>query len=190
MCQGSQEEARFLAAMDVFFGGATTTYVFRRGRPVQPYLDALQIEPILKFMRGRPAGASTNDPAGSNIPAPKSKTSQTDDTGATKQQRKPAEGVPEPSKAHAQAGRANSGGGADRRADATRAAASQLVRELTMKTASEATNSHIKLQVGSVVPCIHLIGRQKNIRPCCGCIPKHPWCVHATKIWGRSVTPM
>jgi hypothetical protein len=120
---GTQDEARLLAEMEVFFGGATSTYAFHRnGHSVLPYLGPLDIDAVLAFMRAGPAAAAAAIAAAS------------------------PSGI-----AAAPAGPTLAAGGAaptkDRRQDAIRAAASNLVRELSPATANVATSSHIKLQV-------------------------------------------
>lgn len=143
---GSQEEVRFLAQKEVFFGGATATYAFHRGgRKVVPYLGEMQIDPVLEFVR---AGPLASQPQTEMTPDTKQEQSQRTAAQATKNDAAQHESPQEIKQSASNMDERDEAElKADHRVDSRQAAAKNLVKALSMSTASAATKSHIKLQV-------------------------------------------
>ena len=140
---GSQEEVRFLAQKEVFFGGATATYAFHRGgRKVVPFLGEMQIDQVLEFIR---AGPLTSQPE--THTAASTKQEQSDRDVDEKNDAVRNESVQEIKKSTSRKQKDVAALNADHGVDSRQAAAKNLVKELSMSTASAATKSHIKLQV-------------------------------------------
>ena len=136
---GSQDEVKFLANMDVFFGGATSTYAFYRDQSVLPYVGDVNIESILAFMRSIPRSPDVSTDA--------------TEAGDGKESPEP-EAIPKPMQPAKPTLVAN------HNTDAIQAAAKNLVRELSMETAGEATRSHIQTQI---LVCANFSGSDAGI---------------------------